>query len=217
MKPHFKDRQLNYKTRLMLIDKQIDFITAFKKLVPDLKKCGTNYKCCSPFQEEKTPSFVVSPRKHMWHCFSSGAGGKNIVSFIAQKNNLKFHEALDWIETRFGLRRSKRTTKTMLTAVQMLNESEQQKKTEEPNERFKRSYENMLLKMIKNFQKKADDRWKVLDPIIEYIWEEFDNTDFRTLNEFNLFLKWSYKLLAYFLRKTITPLHALKNIFISPN
>ena len=217
MKQHYKDIKLNYKTRLMIIDKHMDFAMAFKKLLPDLKKAGSNWKCCSPFQDEKTPSFVVSPRKHLWHCFSSGKGGNNVVSFIAKKNNMRFSEALDWVETRFGLNRTKRNTKTMLTAIQMLNENEQQKQLQEPDDSYKRSYEDTLLKLIKNFQKKANDECQVLNPIIEYIWEMFDENEFETLDDFNKFMKWAYKLLSYFLRKTINPLHSFKNSFVTAN
>ncbi len=46
-----------------------------------LKKSGSNYKALSPFVDEKTPSFMVSPTKQIWKDFSSGKGG-NAVSFL---------------------------------------------------------------------------------------------------------------------------------------
>ena len=46
-----------------------------------LSKKGNNYTCCCPFHEEKTPSFVVSPQKAIFHCFGCGAGG-NVLTFI---------------------------------------------------------------------------------------------------------------------------------------
>lgn len=200
--------KLNYKTRLALIDKRLDFIDTFKKLVPGLKKCGSNYKAKSPFQEEKTPSFIVSPKKHVWHCFSTGVGGKDIVSFVAKSHNLKFTEALDWVETRFGLNKHNRTEKTMMTVLQVLNENGAQKHTPKSHDKIKSVYEDMQLKLIKNFKKKADDRWHVLDPIIEYIWDEFDHSDFRSLNEFKSFLRWAYLILEYFRKTTISSLHS---------
>ena len=45
-----------------------------------LKKSGTNFKGLSPFSQEKTPSFMVSPVKQIWKDFSSGKGG-NVVAF----------------------------------------------------------------------------------------------------------------------------------------
>ena len=46
-----------------------------------LKKTGSNYKGLSPFNDEKTPSFVVSPAKEIWKDFSSWKGG-NVISFL---------------------------------------------------------------------------------------------------------------------------------------
>ena len=46
-----------------------------------LKKSGANYKGLSPFTNEKTPSFVVSPAKQIWKDFSSGKGG-NVIAFL---------------------------------------------------------------------------------------------------------------------------------------
>jgi len=62
----------------------------------DLKREGSNYKCCSPFTNEKTPSFVVSPVKQMFKCFSSGVGGDGI-SFVMQHKGLSFVEAIESI------------------------------------------------------------------------------------------------------------------------
>ena len=48
-----------------------------------LKKSGSNYKGLSPFTDERTPSFMVSPVKQIWKDFSSGKGG-NVVSFVME-------------------------------------------------------------------------------------------------------------------------------------
>jgi hypothetical protein len=48
-----------------------------------LKRAGRNFKGLSPFNAEKTPSFVVSPEKQIWHDFSSGRGG-NVFSFVME-------------------------------------------------------------------------------------------------------------------------------------
>ena len=48
-----------------------------------LKKSGSNYKGLSPFTNEKTPSFMVSPAKQIWKDFSSGKGG-NVIAFLME-------------------------------------------------------------------------------------------------------------------------------------
>lgn len=67
-----------------------------------LKKTGANYKACCPFHQEKTPSFVVSPDKQIFHCFGCGVGG-NAVSFLMQYEKLEFPEALEKLAKRLGI------------------------------------------------------------------------------------------------------------------
>src|SRR5690554_6697251 len=57
-----------------------------------LKKSGSNYKGLSPFVNEKTPSFMVSPAKQIWKDFSSGKGG-NAVSFLMEHEHFTYPEA----------------------------------------------------------------------------------------------------------------------------
>ncbi|MFV9552058.1 DNA primase [Algibacter sp. PT7-4] len=61
-----------------------------------LKKVAGNYKCCSPFSEEKTPSFTVSPVKQIFKCFSTGLGGDGI-KFVMQHKAVDFIEAIEII------------------------------------------------------------------------------------------------------------------------
>ena len=56
-----------------------------------LKKSGANLKGLSPFTDEKTPSFVVSPAKQIFKCFSSGKGG-TVVSFLMEKEHYSYPE-----------------------------------------------------------------------------------------------------------------------------
>lgn len=58
-----------------------------------LKKSGRNFKGLSPFTDEKTPSFIVSPDKQIFHCFSTGVGG-NVISFLMKIDHLSFPEAV---------------------------------------------------------------------------------------------------------------------------
>jgi len=60
----------------------------------ELRKAGKNFKGLSPFTQEKTPSFVVSPDKQIWHCFSSNKGG-DMFTFIEEVEGVEFREALE--------------------------------------------------------------------------------------------------------------------------
>jgi DNA primase len=59
-----------------------------------LKRAGRNFKGLSPFTAERTPSFMVSPEKGIWHDFSSGKGG-NVFSFVMEMEGLDFKAALE--------------------------------------------------------------------------------------------------------------------------
>lgn len=67
-----------------------------------LKRAGRNWKGLSPFSAEKTPSFVVSPDKQIWHDFSSGRGG-DVFSFVMEVEGLEFKQALDLLARRAGI------------------------------------------------------------------------------------------------------------------
>ena len=68
----------------------------------DLKKAGVNYKGLSPFTDEKTPSFVVSPSKRIWKDFSSGKGG-NVVSFLMEYDGCSYPDALRYIAEKYNI------------------------------------------------------------------------------------------------------------------
>ena len=59
----------------------------------NLKRMGANYKGLCPFHSEKTPSFVVSETKQMFHCFGCGTGG-NAIKFYMDIESKSFPEAL---------------------------------------------------------------------------------------------------------------------------
>ncbi|NVK64843.1 MAG: DNA primase [Flavobacteriales bacterium] len=67
-----------------------------------LKRAGSNLKGLSPFTDEKTPSFVVSPGKQIFKCFSTSKGG-NVVSFLMEKEHFSYPEALRWLAERYGI------------------------------------------------------------------------------------------------------------------
>lgn len=68
----------------------------------NLKKSGSNLKGLSPFVDERTPSFMVSPAKQIFKCFSSGKGG-TVVSFLMEKEHFSYPEALRWLADKYGI------------------------------------------------------------------------------------------------------------------
>jgi len=67
-----------------------------------LKRAGTNFKGLSPFHEEKTPSFVVSPSKQIWKDFSSGKGG-TAITFLMEIEGFTYPEALRHAAKKYGI------------------------------------------------------------------------------------------------------------------
>lgn len=77
----------------------VDFISDYVQL----KKAGQNYKGLCPFHSEKTPSFMVSQAKQIFHCFGCGIGG-DVVSFLMKQENLSFGEAIRYIAKKAGIK-----------------------------------------------------------------------------------------------------------------
>lgn len=71
-----------------------DFIT--------LKKSGQSYKANSPFTNEKTPSFYVTPAKQIFKCFSTGKGG-DAITFVMEHEGMSYIEALKYIAQKYGI------------------------------------------------------------------------------------------------------------------
>ena len=67
-----------------------------------LKRAGSSLKGLSPFTEEKTPSFMVSPPKQIFKCFSTGKGG-NVVSFLMELEQFSYPEALKWLAQKYNI------------------------------------------------------------------------------------------------------------------
>lgn len=83
------------------IREKIDLVSFISEFVP-LKKAGRNFKANCPFHAEKTPSFVVSPERQIWHCFGCGLGG-DCYSFLMQYEHIEFPEALRLLAKRTGV------------------------------------------------------------------------------------------------------------------
>src|SRR3954471_20036583 len=67
-----------------------------------LKRTGRNFKGISPWTNEKTASFIVSPEKQIWHDFSSGKGG-DMFSFVMEMEGLDFRGALELLARKAGV------------------------------------------------------------------------------------------------------------------
>ena len=67
-----------------------------------LKKSGSNYKGLSPFTEERTPSFMVSPAKQIWKDFSSGKGG-TVITFLMEHEQYTYPEAIKYIANKYNI------------------------------------------------------------------------------------------------------------------
>ncbi len=104
----FKKNRQNVHGRQMIPQNKIDeiregcdiadVISDYVKLQPS----GRNFKALSPFTREKTPSFVVSPEKQIYKCFSSGKGG-NVFTFIMEMEKVSFPEAVEIVAKRSGV------------------------------------------------------------------------------------------------------------------
>lgn len=67
-----------------------------------LKKSGSNFKGLSPFTDERTPSFMVSPVKQIWKDFSSGKGG-NVVAFLMEHEHFTYPEAIKYLAKKYNI------------------------------------------------------------------------------------------------------------------
>ena len=67
-----------------------------------LKKSGSNFKGLSPFSQERTPSFMVSPVKQIWKDFSSGKGG-NVVAFLMEHEQFTYPEAIRFLANKYNI------------------------------------------------------------------------------------------------------------------
>lgn len=80
---------------------RINIVDVVSRVVT-LKKAGSQYKGLSPFNQEKTPSFYVSPDKGFYKCFSSGKAG-DIIAFVRETEQLTFTEAVEALGQRFNI------------------------------------------------------------------------------------------------------------------
>ena len=78
-----------------------DIVDVINSYIP-LKKTGSNFKARCPFHDEKTASFVVSPKKQIYKCFGCGKGG-NVITYVQEFEKISFPEALRKLAARAGI------------------------------------------------------------------------------------------------------------------
>ena len=88
------DARDEIKTRISIEDLAGEYL--------ELKRTGRNFKALSPWTNERTPSFIISPDKQIWHDFSSGRGG-DIFGFIMEVEGMTFREALEFLARKAGV------------------------------------------------------------------------------------------------------------------
>ena len=89
----------------------------------ELRKAGANFKAPCPFHDEKSPSFVVSPQKQIFHCFGCGAGG-DAIKFVMEYEHLSYPEAIEKLASTYGFTLQYTTTqkKQNLDLLQKIND-----------------------------------------------------------------------------------------------
>lgn len=109
----------------------VDVVSRYQ--IPLVRK-GAHYSACCPFHSERTPSFIVSPSRNTYHCFSCGAHG-NPIDFVMNYDNKSYPEAIETIANMIGVqvrhverqktdeeRTKEREREAMLTAVARVQE-----------------------------------------------------------------------------------------------
>lgn len=104
----------------------------------ELKKEGKNFKALSPFTNEKTPSFTVSPAKNIFKCFSSGHGG-NAVTFVMLHKNASYPEAIKIVADICNI------------TLEYENETPEQEKHRKQKEKTTAEYQKMVAAAARKF------------------------------------------------------------------
>ena len=84
------------------IKARVDAVDFISRYVP-LQRAGRSFKACCPFHQERTPSFVVFPESGTWRCFGACSTGGDVFSFLMQKENMDFREALQTLAQETGV------------------------------------------------------------------------------------------------------------------
>jgi DNA primase len=80
---------------------RVDIVEVVGGVIP-LKRAGRNFKACCPFHQEKSPSFMVSPDRQIYHCFGCGESG-NAFKFLMRHERMEFPEAVEMLAKKAGV------------------------------------------------------------------------------------------------------------------
>jgi DNA primase len=80
---------------------RVDIVEVISGYMP-LKRAGRNFKALCPFHQEKTPSFMVSSDRQIYHCFGCNKGG-NAFRFLMEYERMEFHEAVELLAKKCGV------------------------------------------------------------------------------------------------------------------
>jgi len=116
------------------VKQKIDIVDLIESYVP-LKKAGRNFKAPCPFHNEKSPSFVVSPDRQIWHCFGCSKGG-DVFTFIEEYEKTTFADALKFLAGKAGI--------TLTTSVARSEAEKKRDKIYTLNNLAKQFYEYVL-------------------------------------------------------------------------
>lgn len=105
---------------------RVDIVEVISAYMP-LKRSGRNFKAACPFHQEKTPSFMVSPDRQIYHCFGCGESG-NAFKFLMRYERMEFPEAVEALAKKAGVvlpeaQKQDAGTFSLLTQIFALNES----------------------------------------------------------------------------------------------
>ncbi|MDI7226982.1 CHC2 zinc finger domain-containing protein, partial [Leptospira santarosai] len=83
------------KEEITRLKTETDLLALVRSYGIELRKHGLNWVGRCPFHEDKTPSFIVTPTKHLWHCMGACKAGGSAIDFVMKKEGLGFQEAVE--------------------------------------------------------------------------------------------------------------------------
>lgn len=101
------------------IKTKLDIVEIIKDYI-QVKAVGVNFQALCPFHREKTPSFVISPDKQIWHCFGCGKGG-DVLSFVQEMESLSFPDTLRLLAPKAGVTLSQHSKKEYSRRARILD------------------------------------------------------------------------------------------------
>lgn len=200
------------------IVENVDIVDIISRRV-QLKRAGSNFSGLSPFQHEKTPSFMVSPQKQIFKDFSSGIGG-NVITFIMEYEKLDYMDAIKLI-----------ADEQRLDISEFIWNSEKSKEYADDREKLKRIHklaQEFFVDSLKKSQKAMDylhEKRKLPDniisdfgiwyapdssySIIQYLREKWFNE--QDLAQASLVKKWQSDYFSFFRNRITFPIFDARN------